>query len=267
VLAVVGGGGFIGQNVCKAFPHHRVIERGDPLDFAGCDAVIHLGANADVRGGWRNPTADLDAGPVLTSQVLEAMRAHDVRRLIFASSAAIYPPALGPHHETEAPRATSLYAASKVAGEQLIHAYQAADKIDPTILRFVSVLGPHYSHGLLVDFVKNATPEKLPVLAPGTAQKSYVHVLDVIYAMRIVLAKNVTGTFNVARDETATPLQIAQWTLEALGYDDAEVVLEGETWVGDNPVIRCDTQKLKGLGWKPSHRIDWSVKDTVRWLA
>ncbi len=267
MLAVVGGGGFIGTNVIKAFPNSRVIEHGEPLDFSGCDAVIHLAANADVRSGWEHPMADIVSGPLLTSDLLETMRAQDVRRLVFASSAAIYPPALGPHHETEAPHATSLYAASKVACEQLIHAYQTAGHIDPTILRFVSVLGPHYSHGLLVDFVKHATPERLPVLAPGTAQKSYVHVLDVIYAMRLVLAKEALGTFNVARDETATPVQIAGWTLEALGYDDAEVVLEGETWVGDNPVIRCDTQKLKGLGWKPSHRIDWSVKDTVRWLT
>ncbi len=266
MLAVVGGAGFIGSNVNQAF-RTRVIEKNDPLDFAGCDTVIHLGANADVRGGWRDPTADLVAGPILTSQVLEAMRAQDVRRLVFASSAAIYPPALGPHHETEAPKASSLYAASKVAAEQLIHAYAAADKIDPTILRFVSVLGPHYSHGLLVDFVKHATPERLPVLAPGTAQKSYVHALDVIYAMRLVLAKEAYGTFNVARDETATPLQIAGWTLEELGYEDAQPELEGETWVGDNPVIRLDCQKLKNLGWKPSWTIERSVKATVRWLT
>ncbi len=266
MLAVVGGAGFLGTNVNQAF-RTRVIEKGDPLDFTGCDTVIHLAANADVRGGWRDPTVDLAAGPVLTSAVLEAMRTQGIRRLIFASSAAIYPPALGPHHETEAPKASSLYAASKVAAEQLIHAYAAADKIDPTILRFVSVFGPHYSHGLLADFVKIATPERLPVLAPGTSQKSYVHVLDVIYAMRLVLAKEAFGTFNVARDETATPVQIAGWTLEELGYDDAEVVLEGETWVGDNPVIRCDCQKLKGLGWKPSWSIERAVKNTVRWLT
>lgn len=266
MLAVVGGGGFIGSNICKAFPS-RSIEKGDPFDFSGCNAVVHLAANADLRGGWNNPTVDITAGPVLTSLVLEAMRAQGIRRLVFASTGSVYRPSTSPLLEVDPVYATSLYAASKIACEELIHAYVEAGHIDATILRFVSVLGPYYSHGLLVDFVKNATEERLPVLAPGTSQKSYVHVSDVVNAVRTVLAEDATGTFNVGTNETATPLQIAGWTLEALGYLDAQPVLEGETWVGDNPVIKLNVRKLRHLGWEPAWTIEAAVKDTVSWLT
>jgi UDP-glucose 4-epimerase len=267
MLAVVGGGGFIGTNIAKAFPA-RVIEKWEPLDFTGCTAVVHLAANADVRSGWDHPHVDVESGPVLTSRVLQAMREQGVRRLVFASSAAVYPPARHEHFEQERVQATSLYAASKLAGEALVHAYQAAGHVDPTILRFVSVLGPHYSHGLLCDFVKNATAERLPVLRPGTAQKSYVHVADVVQAFRCVLTSDRgVGTFNVATSETATPLQIAQWTLDQLGLFDAEPVLEGDTWVGDNPTIRLSNRKLRMLDWEPVWTIEAAVKDTVRWLT
>lgn len=267
MLAVIGGAGFVGSNIVEAFPGARVIEKGDPFLFPDVDTVIHLAANADVRGGWNNPTVDIDSGPVLTGRVLEAMRNYGVRRLVFASTGSVYRPGIQAHEETEQPYATSLYAASKIAAEELIHAYTEAGHIDASILRFVSVLGPHYSHGLLVDFVKKATTESLPVLAPGTSQKSYVHVSDVVNAVRTVLDQDACGTFNVGTNETATPLQIARWTLDTLGYAQADTPLDGETWVGDNPVIKLNIRKLRHLGWEPMWSIEAAVKDCVAWLA
>lgn len=266
MLAVVGGQGFIGSNVARAFPS-RVIDKFDDLDFRGCNAVVHLAANADVRGGWKRPDIDIQCGPVLTSRVLEVMRSQGVKRLIFASTGSVYKPGTHEHLESEQPYATSLYAASKIACEELIHAYEEADHIDATILRFVSVLGPHYSHGLLKDFVAKATETELPVLAPGTSQKSYIHVADVVDAMRIVLHEDACGTYNVGTNETATPLQIAQWTLDQLGFLDAKPTLEGETWVGDNPVIKLSNRKLRMLGWEPNWTIERAIKDTVRCLT
>jgi UDP-glucose 4-epimerase len=273
VIAVIGGRGFVGSNLSPMLGA-RVIEKGDPFDFDGIHTVIHLAANADVRNGWADPTRDLQANILLTSEVLEAMRAQKIRRLIFASSGSVYEPQTGPVYrdgaipETAPVHATSLYAASKIAGEQLIAAYAAAGHISATILRFVSVLGPHYHHGLIVDFVNKLKQNStcLPVIGPGTSQKSYVHVSDVCQAIEKVIPRDPRfEVFNVGTDETWTPVEIAGLVAASMDLVP-KVELTGDTWVGDNPYILLNCWKLRQLGWRPGHSVGGAVRDTVDWL-
>ena len=72
--------------------------------------------------------------------------------------------------------------------------------------------------------------------------------------------------YNVGTRETAQPRAIAKWVIDEMGLD-CPVVLEGETWVGDNPTIRLDTQGLRALGWRPKFTIEQAIRDTVRWLT
>jgi UDP-glucose 4-epimerase len=93
----------------------------------GSDFVFHLAANADVRLGTQHPRKDLEQNTLATFNVLEAMRANGVRRLAFSSTGSIYgEPQVFPTPETASfPVQTSLYGASKLAGEGLIQAYCA----------------------------------------------------------------------------------------------------------------------------------------------
>src|SRR5215218_9801166 len=98
--------------------------RGDGGEGAH-DFVFHLAANADVRFGTQHPRKDLEQNTVATYNVLEAMRAAGVKRIAFSSTGSIYgEPDVFPTPETcPFPVQTSLYGASKVAGESLIAAY------------------------------------------------------------------------------------------------------------------------------------------------
>src|SRR5215510_11134256 len=89
------------------------------------DVVFHLAANADVRFGNEHPRKDLEQNTIATFNMLEAMRANGVRRIAFSSTGSIYgEPDVFPTPETCAfPTQTSLYGASKLAGEGLISAY------------------------------------------------------------------------------------------------------------------------------------------------
>jgi UDP-glucose 4-epimerase len=111
--------------------------------MVGCDTVFHLAANADVRFGLEHPSKDLQQNTVATFHVLEAMRAHGIRRIAFSSTGSVYGEAevIPTPENAPFPVQTSLYAASKVAGECLIQSYCEGFGFEGYIFRFVSILG------------------------------------------------------------------------------------------------------------------------------
>src|SRR5258706_3138544 len=137
----------------------------------GADAVVHLAANADVRYGWNAPRRDLEQNVVATLNVLEAMRETGVRRILFSSTGSIYgeTDVVPTPEDAPFPVQTSLYGASKAAAEGCIAAYAEAGHISASVFRFVSVLGPRYSHGHVIDFVRQllAEPSTLRILGDG----------------------------------------------------------------------------------------------------
>src|SRR5208283_3060035 len=111
-------------------PRFRLIEA-DLLDcrplteaMRGADLVFHLAANADVRFGTQHPRKDLEQNTIATFNVLEAMRANGVKRLVFASTGSVYGEAqvIPTPEDAPFPVQTSLYGASKLAAEGLIAA-------------------------------------------------------------------------------------------------------------------------------------------------
>lgn len=266
-VAVVGAGGFVGRNVMDALDNAFSIEAGEPLDFRDADAVIHLAANADVRDGWSQPFRDLERNTVFTAHVLEAMRTQGVKRLLFASSSAVYGNAPIPTRETWWGQQTSLYGASKLAGEGLIGAYCAAGHLSATVLRLTSMLGPYYRHGLVADFVEQLTEtRKVTVLGGGSVQRTRMHVYDGVSAFLHRLPEDPGyEVFNVGTDEVVTSLEVAHMVAEFLGVaPDVKVV--GESWVGDHPIL-LDCALLRKTGWVPRFTIRDGVKATVEWLT
>ncbi|MFI5178597.1 MAG: NAD-dependent epimerase/dehydratase family protein, partial [Vicinamibacterales bacterium] len=155
--------------------------------FRGCTAVYHLAANADVRHGPEHPRKDLDENTIGTFNVLEAMRRAGVPTIAFASTGSVYGEAtiIPTPEDAPFPVQTSLYGASKLAGEGLIAAYAEAYGFTARIFRFVSILGERYSHGHVVDFYRQLLdhPGELRVLGDGTQRKSYLYVQDCIDAI------------------------------------------------------------------------------------
>src|SRR5438552_3895828 len=151
---------------------------GDLLDLSALisateshDLVFHLAANADVRHGLEYPRRDLEQNTLGTHNVLEAVRQNDIRRMCFASTGSVYgEPAVFPTPEDSPfPVQTSLYGASKLAAEGLISAYCHGFGMRASVFRFVSILGPRYTHGHVFDFCRMlfANPEAIQVLGSG----------------------------------------------------------------------------------------------------
>jgi UDP-glucose 4-epimerase len=269
-------------------PKFRLI-RGDNLDLPaltaamkGADFVFHLAANADIRDGWKHPEKDLQQNTIATFNVLEAMRANGVKGIGFSSTGSVYGEALvtpeRPTPEDDVfPIQTSLYGASKLAGEGLLAAYAEGGQIDEAYLfRFVSILGERYTHGHVFDFYQQlvAHPDRLRVLGDGTQRKSYLYVQDCIDAMLHVTragtarnAKHHTQVYNLGTPEYVQVNDSIRFICGALGVTPKLDYTGGNRgWVGDNPFIFLDTKKIQATGWSPRLTIEQGVVRTLRWL-
>ena len=259
--------------------------RGDNLDLpalsramTGCDFVFHLAANADVRFGLDHPEKDLQQNTIATFNMLEAMRANEVKKIAFSSTGSVY----GEHELIPTPEnapfpvQTSLYGASKVAGEALIQAYCEGYGFEGYIFRFVSILGERYTHGHVYDFYKQLLedPNHLRVLGDGTQRKSYLYIQDCLSAIfhaidsgSAAAGKHRSVVFNLGTDEFCTVRDSIRWICGRLGLSpDLEFLGGSRGWIGDNPFIFLDTQKIRETGWRNELNIQDAVLRTVDWL-
>jgi UDP-glucose 4-epimerase len=243
------------------------------LGMRGADCVIHLAANADVRFGTSHPRRDLEQNTIATYNILEGMRANGIKRIAFSSTGSVYGEALviptpedGPF-----PIQTSLYGASKVACEGLISAYCEGFGFQAWIFRFVSILGERYTHGHIFDFYKKLKkdPSYLAVLGDGKQRKSYLYVQDCIDAIMLAINKSdeKVNIFNLGVDGYVEVNDSIGWICNELGVTPRLEYSGGDRgWIGDNPFIFLDTNKIQALGWRPKCNIEQGVRQTVKYL-
>lgn len=303
---VTGGAGFIGSNLVDRLlaDGHDVVAydnfstgqeqfleqalsnrsftlvRGDLLDLddlstamRGTDRVYHLSANADVRFGIEHPRKDLEQNTIATFNVLEAMRSNSVRTIAFSSTGSIYgePGVFPTPEDAPFPVQTSLYGASKLAGEGMIAAYAEGFGMQAFIFRFVSILGERYTHGHVFDFYHQllAHPDRLRVLGNGKQRKSYLYVQDCISAIFAVMDKsqNAVNIYNLGTDEYCEVNDSIGWITGFLGLSPELEYTGGERgWIGDSPFIFLDTRKVRSLGWQPQLSIRDGVIKTIAYL-
>lgn len=304
---VTGGAGFIGSNMVDRLlsePDNEVIAydnfstgrkefledalkngrftlvEGNTLDLdkltqamKGCDLVFHFAANADVRMGCEHPRKDLEQNTIATYNVLEAMRANDIKRIGFSSTGSVYGEAevIPTPENAPFPVQTSLYGASKLACEGLIAAYAEGFGYTAYIFRFVSILGERYTHGHVFDFCKRLKddPDHLHILGDGHQKKSYLYVKDCMEAILTVVrnAKERVNIYNLGTDEYVEVNDSVRFICGKLNVKPEFTYAGGERgWIGDNPFIYLDTSKVRELGWKPKYSIEEGVLKTVEYL-
>jgi len=304
-VMVTGGAGFVGSHLVDALilrgakvtvfdnfstgyrelvrerPLLHVVEA-DLLDYprlrramSGQSFVFHMAANADVKDGLLHPRKDIEQNVVGTQNVLEAMREEGVRHVALASTGVLYGDAaiLPIPEDGPFPVQTSLYGASKVAAEGLVTAYALGYGFQTWIFRFVSLLGPRYSHGHVIDFWRQLRrdPKVLHVLGDGHQKKSFLHVLDCVRAMFVAIdgvsAASRVNVMNLGHPDTLEVNESIRILCRELGVAPELRYSGGERgWVGDAPRILLDTRKITSLGWSPTKSIEESVVETLRFM-
>jgi UDP-glucose 4-epimerase len=201
------------------------------------------------------------------------MRTNGIKRIAFSSTGSVYGEATVIPTPEDAPFAvqTSLYGASKLAGEGLIAAYCEGFGLQSWIFRFVSILGERYTHGHVFDFYKQLKQDssKLHVLGDGRQRKSYLYIQDCVDAMLLAMEKanDKVNVFNLGLDDYCVLNDSIGWITEALGVKPRLEYGGGDRgWIGDNPFIFLDTAKIRALGWKPKLSIREGIVKTVEFL-
>lgn len=246
----------------------------------GVDMVFHLAANPEVRIGSQKPQEIYENNVTATYNLLEAMRAHNVKHIVFASSSTVYGEAKQiPTPEDYTPlQPISVYGASKLACEALISGYAHTFKIKALILRLANIVGERSNHGVIFDFIMKLrrNPRKLEILGDGTQRKSYLHVKDCINAIlhlnEVFLEEDkLYDVYNVGSEDWITVREIANIVVEEMGLENVEYYFTGGVdggrgWPGDVKLMLLDITKAKSKGWKPTMNSRETVKQATKEL-
>ncbi len=226
--------------------------------MAGHSVIYHFASNADIAAAANDPTIDFWNGTYLTHNVLEAMRINKIKKILFTSGSGVYGevPNLPIPENYDEMIPISTYGSCKLSSESLISAYSHMFEITGIVVRFANVVGPQQTHGVAYDFIRRLThdPTQLRILGDGRQCKPYIHVSDIIEALKVLESKFDTGynVFNVGSSDNLTVKEIADIIVKKMELKDVKYNFTGGSrgWKADVPNYQLDTSKIRNLGWE-----------------
>lgn len=220
------------------------------------DCVFHLAANSDIQRGAANPALDLKRTFFITFNILECMKWHQARQIVFLSSSAIYGDLKKVLRENMGPLLPiSFYGAAKLSSEGFISAFCANCAIKAWILRLPNVVGERQTHGVLLDFIRQLrkNPKELIILGDGRQKKPYVYVKDLVEGIILAWKKSnrQVNYFNLGVESSTTVREIARLVVETMGLRNVKIKYTGgdRGWTGDVPHFQYKLSKINQLGW------------------
>jgi len=306
-ILLTGGAGFIGSHLCdylyKENNHITVIDnlslgkesniehligkenfsfiKGDILNDTlldevfqngKFDIVFHMAANSDIAQSYENPAIDKDNTFMTTYVILEKMKKYSVKKIVFASTSAIYGDTSDLLHENYGPlKPVSHYGASKLSSESFISSFVENYNLQAWIVRFPNVVGERATHGVIYDFIKKLRKDstKLEVLGDGEQYKPYLYVKDLVEAILFVWknADEKLNIFNLGVNSRTKVKDIARMVIEEMNLEATIEYTGGDRgWIGDVPEFNYDLSKINNFGWKAKLTSDEAVHKAIQYI-
>ena len=237
------------------------------------DIIYHQAAFTSVPESIKMPYLCNDVNINGTFNILECARKHDIKSLIFASTAAVYGDNLNlPWKEIMNPIPISPYGASKLACEKYLYTYYKIYGLNTVILRYMNVYGPKqdvspYSGVISKWLGRFKRSEDLIIYGDGEQQRDFIYIKDIIEANILAsTTKNIGGeVFNIGVGSNITINELANIMKEMWGNNTIKIIYS-DPRVGDIKEGSADNSKARsGLKFTPKYDIKTGLKDYIYW--
>jgi UDP-glucose 4-epimerase len=296
-ILITGGAGFIGSHLVEHFHQsaevvvldnlrsghrhnlaalsHRFIEGSitDPAAVAeamqGVEVVFHLAAMISVPESMEHPRECVEINNLGLLHVLEAGARAGARKIVLASSAAIYGDnPLVPKIESMLPEPKSPYAITKLDGEYYLEMFRREGHIDSVSLRFFNVFGPRqdpssaYAAAVPIFIRKAMANEDLAIFGDGAQTRDFIHVADIVAALAHVAARpDLHGSYNVGYGRSMTVNQLAADIIRLAGSSSKIIHLPERP--GDVKHSRAAIDKLLATGFRHVSSLEQGLAETL----
>lgn len=274
VLDIVSGGELYPQDGVRYFQESVTSPRVAAIvaDFRP-DYVIHLAAQVSVAASIDDPRTDFEVNVRGTLNLLEACRRLPVRKVVFASSAAVYgEPVRVPIDERHPIQPRSPYAVAKHTGERYLQLYRDLYGLDFTVLRYANVYGPRQSPGngeggVVAVFVRRMLAGKpVRIFGDGEQTRDFVYVGDVAKANLLALFHGSGEVFNIGSARQTSIREVARHVAQLVGRPMRLEVLPPKAGeVRHSSLLSKKAEAL--LDWRPEVPLSEGLRRTVDYYS
>lgn len=229
--------------------------------------VIHLAAQSSVLNSMVNPMEDCHANLVGTLNILRLSKQFEVKKCIFASTAAVYGnPSILPVTEESKLATLSFYALSKLSAEKYVQLYENLFGLKSCILRFSNVYGPMQASGVVTSILNRLLEGEDPVIFDGNQTRDFIYVKDVAEACIQSLISDNTGVFNISSSTEISIQEVYEELSELTGVKTNpiyESLRDGEI---ERSVLSNKKAKTN-LAWLPTYSFVEGLKETIQYYS
>ena len=234
------------------------------------DCVVHLAAMVNVKMSIENPQLTTEVNVIGTLNVLRACVENKVRRVIYASTASVYPSSRRPQREDCVLESRTPYAASKIAGEALCKSFASAFRLETIIFRFFNVYGICRSNpnpSVIVRFGESIKKgESLLIFGDGHQTRDFVHVSDVADAVELAIENESSDeTFNVGTGKQTSINQLASIFARVNGDSTPRVIHEKTREYEIRHSCADITKARRLLGYQPRTDLKTGIEEYLSW--